>query len=64
MYACCRLLDYKERHQLKECGHGYAAGFGGNCLTDSIVDNLWRIHYEVNFMTFKFYNYSNLYSYV
>ena len=49
-----RLLEYKRRHQLKECSHGYTAGMGGNCLTEKHIDNLWRLHFEVTLMHVDF----------
>ena len=45
MTIIIRLDQFCKQHQLEICGE--KASFGGTCLTQSHIDELWRLHDEV-----------------
>lgn len=40
----CRLGEFLDYHKLQKCGEN--AGFGGKCLTQLTIDELWRLFEE------------------
>lgn len=44
MYAI-RLQNFLNSTHLKQCSN---SGFGGSCITDPIISDLWHLHYEVS----------------
>ena len=55
-----RLKYFLVKNSVKICGEN--AGFGGNCITEQDVVNLWRLHIEasipiINFVTIIMYFY-------
>ena len=45
-FSVIRLVQFCKQYKLEICGE--KASFGGTCLTQSHIDELWRLHDEVH----------------